>query len=216
MRHIVIDPKKQPDCLKGLYERGNRYIDLKDDCLTETRAVLLNEQKGYCAYCEQKFKSVVFIEHYISQSEDSSKELDFENFLGICSGKEYFDPKKSPKHIAYCGDNRGSTKLNIDPKDINHTDQIYYESDGAIRSINDDCDNDLCNVLNLNFEILKRKREHTFKRNLSNLLTASKLFNWSKDQLYDKGISNSENGLSEFSAYLKYRYSSLKAKVTQP
>lgn len=206
MNRIKIDLEKEPKCLKDLRDNGNSYSALKDDCLKETRKILFSEQNSLCAYCEQKFKSEVHIEHYISQSEDPSKVLSFDNFLGICSGREYFDPKKSPKHIAHCGNNRGSIKLNLNPKNQDHIDWIYYDENAAIKSTCETHNTELNDILNLNFETLRKKRNNVYKRNLSNLIKASSINKWSKEETFNKAIATLAKSNFEFKGYLKFRY----------
>lgn len=111
----MIDTDKEPQCLETLRTNGHHYIDLKGECKNEVRAELSEQQKSYCAYCERKLDPLVFIEHYISQSQDPSQELVFSNFLGVCSGKYYLD-KMTGKFIPHCGDSRQSLALSINTK----------------------------------------------------------------------------------------------------
>lgn len=172
----------------------------------KTRRLLKGDQGKLCAYCEQKFKSKVFIEHYISQDEDPGRVLDYTNFLGICSGKEYLDPKVNKSHISHCGDKKGSQKIDIDPRNAEHIEQIYYESDASIRSRNSDHDIDLNETLNLNFEILRERRNESFKSNYSNLIKVSKLLGWSKEEELENAIETLRDKKVEFNGYLLYRY----------
>jgi uncharacterized protein (TIGR02646 family) len=210
MNLVEIKLEDEPNCLKKLRGENRLYSDLKDECLDKTRSLLNRDQHGICAYCEQNFRSVVFIEHYITQESDESRVLDYDNFLGVCSGKEYFDPKESPKHIAHCGNNRGSDQLSLDPRDKEHISEIYYESDAGIRSSNADHDLDLTKTLNLNFDILKSRRNQTYKRNYSNLIKVSKLHGWDKKEGIERAIEILQKKKSEFNGYLLYRYALLK------
>jgi len=206
MKLIKINLANEPDCLIELRGNGRSYDDLKDECLEITRKLLSNDQNGYCAYCEQKFKSIVFIEHYISQFAEPSKDLDFDNFLGICSGKEYFDPKNSPKHIAHCGHKRGSEILTIDPRESNDLIKLFYDDKANIRSTDIDHNNELENTLNLNFDVLKKRRNNAYKNNYTNLIKVQKLFNWTEKEAIEKALLAINSNKFEFGGYLKYRY----------
>jgi len=210
MNLVSIDPSNEPHCLIKLRKGGFSYTDLKDECKAETIAILDNSQKDFCAYCEQKSKSNTFIEHYIPQSKAPHLQLVFTNFLGICSGKDYFNPKVSKRSVSHCGDNRGNADLSIDPKDSSHIDEIFYEADATIRSTIEEHDKDLNDTLNLNHDNLKRKREEAFKRNIKNLLDSAAVIGLPKEKILHIGLLNADNGYSEFAKYIKFRFLKLK------
>lgn len=207
MTLIEIDLQNEPECLRVLRkDESTTYADLKDQCLKNVRALLSQSQNGFCAYCEQKFKSKIFIEHYIAQSTNSSKGLDLDNFLGICSGIEYFDGKKNAKHIAHCGTKRGSSQLTIDPRNAAHVSLIYYDNEASIRSTNSQHDQELEQTLNLNFDALKEKRNEAYKKNYKRIIQVSKVMNLPKEEVINKAISALKANKSEFRGYLKYKY----------
>ncbi len=212
MRLINIDVDSEPDCLKKLRNENKTYDDLKDDCLKKVRKLLNTQQEGYCAYCEQKFKSIVFIEHYISQQEDNTQDLMFSNFLGVCSGKFYVD-KKTGKHIAHCDTSRGATPLTINPKLQEHIDTIFYDENGRIASTNPDFNKDIDDILNLNFEELIELRDKEFKRNFYNLSKFARQFKLSKKETYKRGLKASNSGKMDFPSYLSYRYKKLLERI---
>jgi len=208
MRLISIDLGTEPDCLKELRSENKTYNDLKDECLKEVRELLKIQQEGYCAYCEQKFKSIVFIEHYVSQEEDNTQDLMFSNFLGVCSGKFYLD-KKTGQHIEHCDTSRGAKRLQINPKLENHINTILYDENDRIRSTNSYLDKDINNVLNLNFKELVDARNKEFKKSFDNLLIVAKQLKLSKRESFEKGVSIVSSGIVDFPGYLHYRYKNL-------
>jgi len=213
MNLVTIRPEDEPKCLKELRESSYSYTQIAQACLKETRKVLLRTQHGLCAYCEQKFKSVVFVEHHKSQAEYPNKSADFDNLLGVCSGKEYLDPKMSRRHVSHCGDHKGTRTLSLDPRIAAHIDCIYYDSDAGIRSSDPVHDNELHSVLNLNASFLKSKRDDNFKKNLSNLLIILKKYEWTKQEALRKALSAITRSKIESCGYISYRYLELKKKL---
>ncbi|HMG16213.1 MAG TPA: retron system putative HNH endonuclease [Saprospiraceae bacterium] len=211
MRLITIDSNNEPQCLKDLRDNGSLYDDLKGECKQEVTNILREQQQEYCAYCEQRFKSSVFIEHYISQSQDPNRVLVFNNLLGTCSGKYYLNDndKHTNHHRFHCGNSRGNIPLNINPKLNDHIVSIYYENDGSIRSTNTEYDNDLDQTLNLNFQELKDMRGYEFKNSFANLFEVANLLEISKQDAYNKALRAAASGKVEFAGYITYRYKKL-------
>lgn len=122
-----------------------------DDMPTEVKTVLrksLLEEQGYlCAYCMSRIRDKVKIEHY--EPRNAQNELDYSNLLAVCVGNSAGDSFKNQ----HCDTKKGDKHLHIDPKNIDHINQISYESNGTIYAKdNDDFNNDLNLTLNLNDE----------------------------------------------------------------
>jgi uncharacterized protein (TIGR02646 family) len=146
MTLIEIDLNLEPLCLKDLRSNSlNTYSDLKDVCKTEVTDVLREGQKNLCAYCQKSILDVITIEHYLSQAEHPNAQLDFSNFLGVCTGKFYID-KMTGKHVEHCDTSRKNISLSIDPRQHGHIKTIYYGDDGKIRSKDANFDSDLNKV----------------------------------------------------------------------
>lgn len=210
MIYIEINQDQEPICLRELRLKGETYTALEGECMAATREVLKSEQYGYCAYCEQRFRSVVHIEHYVSQQYDPTRDLDFSNYLGICFGREYpnINDKNKGKqtHIRHCGNNRGDRELNIDPRIESHINMIYYENDATIKSTDDKHNQDLDVKLNLNFEKLKTDRDEAFKKSYSLVINVGLRMGLSNIEIIEKAIIEVDKRHTEFSGYLKYRY----------
>lgn len=175
-------------------------------CKTIVQNQLATDQKNLCAYCQHQFKSVVFIEHYIPQSIDASKQLDYDNFLGVCSGKYYLD-RKTGKNVLFCSVNRGNQSLTINPKNQNHIDTIFYNDDFQICSTNEVFQYELHSVLNLNFDDLCIDREIAFEEELNAFLKlAEDLEIENPIELFSKAIRSVVIRNPEFSSLLIYKF----------
>lgn len=209
MTLVEIDYTLEPECLQTLRMNPiKRYSDLKDECKKEVVDLLKSEQNYLCAYCQKSISDIVNIEHYFSQSQFPALQLSFSNFLGVCSGKFYTD-KKTGKHIEHCDTRRGNIPLNIDPRNAEHINTIYYESDGKIKSSQNDLDNDLNNTLNLNFSELCEKRNEKFKEYLDLQISQGQDLNFGKAEIFRRAIEVLNNTYPEYCGYLKFRLEAL-------
>lgn len=205
---IKIDVSKEPKCLKVLRQEDRTYDDLQGECKKKTREILGEEQHGYCAYCERKPNSKFHIEHFEPQSKNKSRVLDFSNFLGVCSGREYIEPKKSSLSSDHCQVSRGSEPLNIDPRNQSHISQIYYENDCTVRSSIEIHDKELHDILKLNIQALKKGRNERFKKSYDRLIKDRNQNKLTKENALKKKIKSiKEERIHEYSGYLLYMYS---------
>lgn len=102
--------KQEAEKLKSAEENRYNEICLPDDA-GKLRSIfdrlpksvigeaLCREQHGLCAYCMSQIRSEgkknVRIEHYKALSRNKETALDYQNFLGVCSGGE-------KENIIYC------------------------------------------------------------------------------------------------------------------
>lgn len=208
MKQIKIEYNAEPDCLKELRDNQYSYEDLKDDCIKLVRQILNSSQFGLCAYCERRLTSTTFIEHYNSREHHPEEQLKFNNFIAVCSGKTYLC-KKTGKHLEHCDTSKGEQAIQIDPRQKEHIDTIYYESDASIKSSNSGFDHDLNDILKLNLGLLKKKREDEFNRNFKNLRAVAIKLNLDKQNAIELGIRKLNENLTEYSGYLHFRYSKI-------
>ena len=122
-----------------------------EDILPDVKAVLrqsLLEEQGYlCAYCMSRIRDKVKIEHY--EPRNPQNELNYSNLLAVCTGNSAGDSFKRQ----HCDTKKGNKHLHINPQNVDHIDQISYESNGTIYAKdNEDFNNDLNLTLNLNDE----------------------------------------------------------------
>ena len=71
---ITIIRTQEPTCLTTLKsQQGTTYDNLRGNCRKTVTTQLSSDQRDLCAYCQRKFTSTVFIEHYHPQSTVPSK-----------------------------------------------------------------------------------------------------------------------------------------------
>ncbi len=204
MNLVIIDPKVEPACLGN----AKSYDALTSECLDETRTVLSNAQNGLCAYCERKV-SFIFIEHYVPRNQGAAFELNFQNFLGVCSGKIYSN-RLSGSHTSICGDHKGNSLLIIDPRNAEHIAGIYYDSDGKIYSSTESHNKNLNEILNLNAQELVRARIKEFGRTMILLDKIAKKKNQGKKESFQKRIDIIKKLRVEYLGYHLFRLRKLE------
>lgn len=135
------------------------YQDLSSTEKDTIKDILLREQHFRCAYCMCRISSNnSTIEHYIPQSKDISKSLDYHNLFAVCTLT-----RKLPRSLKTCDDRRGNIELHIDPRKQTDIDTISYTRKGEILSANTTFNNDLKYTLNLNVERLKNNRRSAWE-----------------------------------------------------
>lgn len=137
------------------------FSNIPFDVKNKLKDALLKEQGYLCAYCMQRIdSSKMKIEHFLSQSNNKSKELDYSNFFACCLGNE--GKNFSAQH---CDTHKRDSSISINPADNNIDIQstIYYTNNGEIKSHNKQYDFDVNNTLNLNVAYLKNNRKSIIK-----------------------------------------------------
>lgn len=171
------------------------FDDLPSDVKAKLRKALLEEQGYICAYCMTKLEddpSKTKIEHYVSRNNNIALQLSYQNLLVVCKGNE-----GSSEREQTCDTKKGNKILGIDPQDTTHIQTISYKSTGKIVSSNSNFDDDLNNILNLNYEkgylVSNRKAAlDTIKKHLNidaGTRTSSEL-----RKLYKKYLDDKNNG----------------------
>jgi len=155
--------------LKKFEKFDNMPTDVKEDL----RKKLLEEQGYICCYCMSRIEyPYVKIEHFKARSLYREKQLDYSNLFIACCGKNidkklFYDcdtrKKKYLKTELYCDTKKGKKELKyIDL--LTKQDNIKYKKNGLIFSDNINIDQELNEVLNLNYEVLKTNREDTLNQ----------------------------------------------------
>ncbi len=141
----------------------------------ELRASLLTEQGYICCYCMQRISdSKMKIEHWKSQDKYPNLQLDYNNLLGACQGRQ-----GSPNHLQHCDTKKGNTEITINPlAHYNCEDLIKYSGDGRIYSDDVSINYELDKVLNLNMQILKNNRRDTLQLVIQKLTKECPKGNW--------------------------------------
>lgn len=187
MIHIV--KKHEPKELKEYRESESctgvrpTYDSMSSDLHEYVLSKLVEEQGGLCAYCmcripetDKKTGSTLkcTIEHIEPQSptrgtENWKKELEYSNFLAVCSGNEN-------RGALCCDKSRGNKKLFLTPLNPECNHLIQYSYSGKIlaaetipaKEDRDEINRELNDILNLNDgKDLKTKRKNALDGMLS-------------------------------------------------
>lgn len=157
MRHIA--KGKEPRALTEHRSKRARYDDpFKGK--HELNGALAREQGYLCAYCMQRIEpdpAHMKVEHWKAQSTHPNLELDWNNMLGVCKGRE------GQRHkLQHCDSFRGNRPLVINPLD--HPERyLSYTIHGEIRADQrPDIQHDIDKNLNLNVETLMRSRRQAW------------------------------------------------------
>lgn len=206
MIYIEIPEIEEPECLSNLkHTAGAMYFDLTGICKDEVEKKLISLQNGLCAYCQKSIIRVKTIEHYFPVSKEPSRQLDWNNFIAVCSGCWYLNTHNNDK-ILYCSKSRGNHDLKFNPKNREHIESLYYE-DYCIKSVDPILNKDLSSELNLNFDEIKSARKQALidfeKKSKLNAIKSG----ISKDQYLPKALDIIKSTNPEYSGYLIFIYS---------
>lgn len=206
---IKITKSEEPKCLTALkLSPSTTYDDLKGECREEVRGLLSNDQKYICAYCQRTLRVAMTIEHYIAQTTDPTRDLEFHNFLGVCTGRFYLD-KKSGKAIRFCSTSRASNLLIIDPTDEADINTLSYDENFKINSTNLAIQNDLDRYLNLNFDQICLERKSFFDDEVKVVQDMALEMGFSNFEAYSRAIKSVESRNPVFSGMLLYKFQEL-------
>lgn len=128
---------------------GATYSSLEQDAKESLRKALAAEQGYLCAYCMARItptESGMKIEHQEPQSVDPSRQLDYQNLLGVCLGGMGL-----PREEQHCDTSKADQRIWSHPAvpERNPEPHLRYLADGRLESIDPRVDHDL-RVLNLN------------------------------------------------------------------
>ncbi|NJL58278.1 MAG: TIGR02646 family protein [Desulfobacteraceae bacterium] len=141
MKFIV--KQSEPEEFRKWKEMANEnwqpaYKGLSGDPKNKVHESLLKEQGYICCYCNRYIDhKSSHIEHLVPQSEDKSRELDYNNLLASCQRRT--EPKE-PRHCGVLKADWYDSSLMIAPLDNNCEMRFSFIEDGQIVS-HDDNDN---------------------------------------------------------------------------
>lgn len=164
----AIKKSKEPKCLtEHRASQFASYDNLKEECSYIVRESLINEQGHICCYCmrrifmhEKDTRPITKIEHFLCQTDNSDKELDYKNMLIACMGGE-----GTRKGLQTCDTRKRNAILSINPTNAsrNIDNLIKYKSNGEIYSTDDTLNEELKSVLNLNLKRLVENRRIVYE-----------------------------------------------------
>jgi len=131
----------------------------------ELRTKLLEEQGFICCYCMGRieFRNSK-IEHFKPRSLFRGEQLDYKNLFVACLGGQGNSTKNQS-----CDTKKANDTLEYIDLLTNIESSIEYKKDGTIFSKNQNIDNELTQILNLNFYRLKSNRQEALNQLLSDL-----------------------------------------------
>ncbi|MCD9496843.1 retron system putative HNH endonuclease [Photobacterium carnosum] len=145
---LLTQYKAQPN---AIYDGPNFTPIVKD----KIKDQLLEEQGFLCAYCMKRIKSSKMkVEHFRCQHNFSTLQLDYNNLLGCCNGNEGNPPSNQT-----CDTRKGSRYVNYSPVDNGFENHISYASSGRITSNDPIFEEQINDILNLNFKRLIDNRK---------------------------------------------------------
>ena len=171
---ILIKKMQSPPELETLKRKAEElglsddegYKSLRNPLKEQVRKALMEEQGHLCAYCmrripderileEDEHLSNVYIEHWQARGAENksgeNKGLDYKNFLAVCSGNEKAPGAgKHKRRFFTCDKKRENAPLKINPLDAKTLENIYYSSEGIMKSTDPEIDYDINTHLNLN------------------------------------------------------------------
>jgi uncharacterized protein (TIGR02646 family) len=162
-----------------------KYEDSPKNVLNDLRKQLLEEQGYICCYCMSRIDyPYTKVEHFKSRSMYREKQLDYSNLFIACCGKKidkkiFYDCKTPKKKYLekelYCDTKKDDEELNYINLLTNIHNSIKYKRNGLMSSSNSNIDQELNEILNLNYEVLKTNREDA----LNQLIIELNINNWS-------------------------------------
>ena len=153
---------------------GACYEDLADEGKDSAQAALCADQGHLCAYCQSRIEPTgdrMRVEHWVAQTDDASRDLEWKNLLGVCPGKTPLPPdapqpvgRKRRQADEHCDRRRGHRTLNLHPAaDPDVAQRFHYHADGRIEGTDEAASKDI-EVLNLKHPRLMRNRSAVFER----------------------------------------------------
>lgn len=154
------------------------------------RQALVREQHGLCCYCQSRIRATpegMKIEHWQCQADNPGRQLDFGNLHGVCLGGH-----GRPARDQHCDTRKGNDLLCFSVCDPAHPieRQIKFLGNGRIESDDKRINDDLNDVLNLNWSRLVSNRKavlDAFKQRLGQgrLNATQELNKWDGSQPCD-------------------------------
>jgi uncharacterized protein (TIGR02646 family) len=176
------------------------------------RKSLLHEQGYICCYCMSRItKHRMKIEHWRSQTEYKSLQLDYKNLLGACMGNEGARPQNQ-----HCDTSKGDHVITINPidDDKNCESFVKYSSKGEIYSDDSSINHDLNRTLNLNLGFLTKNRKASLDRVVEQLNSKFPNKTWSKSALKKVlGKLDAKDANGYYSEYCQIAIAYLEGKL---
>ena len=152
-----IRKNREPASLARYRSQQNAtFNDLPSLAKQELRDSLLQEQGYICCYCMSRIKrESMKIEHWHCQSQYRIEQLDYQNILAACPGNAGRPPADQ-----HCDTRKANSDLTFNPTQRDVENWLKYLGDGTIQSTETAFNDEIDEVLNLNFSRLKGNRKN--------------------------------------------------------
>lgn len=164
---IDINKSIEPRFLRSY--KCQRYSSYDGLDKNQLRECLLNEQGHLCCYCMSRIdEDNCTIEHWNCRAHFPDQQLDYSNLMACCIGNKGKPPDKQ-----HCGERKGAQCISCNPANREHhvEESIQYLLNGLIYSNNATLNNEINNVLNLNYSQLRDNRKMTLEGALESIKT---------------------------------------------
>lgn len=194
---IPIEKQSEPDEL--IFHKKQiqaTFQNLPTATKNAIRTQLIQEQGYLCAYCMQRIENdgqKTKIEHWQCQDNYPEQQLDYGNLLLVYMGNEGCDSEEQ-----HCDTKKANQELHCNPANRAHwhlLDTLSYLSNGEIKSSDPVLNDELNEVLNLNYARLKRARSEVLQNVMKALNTKKGSRTFSEIQHHlDKWQQQNETG----------------------
>lgn len=174
------------------------------------KKALLTEQGYICCYCMQRISEEnMEIEHNKPWSDNPELQLDYKNLIASCSGN-----RGHGKNNLHCNGRKGdyeakrrNYQMTLNPADSKNCENyIKYTLTGKILSDDDIINNELNNILNLNFKTLIENRIAALDAVIYALNKKFPSKTWSKEtiqkKLHEYSSKDADGKYSEYCQYI--------------
>lgn len=162
---------------KGRTNHRRSYKNLGNPTKSIVKQALMEEQGYICCYCEQALiETDSHIEHFIPQTRDPEKDIEFSNMLCSCQNQVR---RGEPRH---CGNLKADQELAISPLDENCEQYFKYTYDGYIEPVDEKARTTI-ETLGLNIDKLNALRKEVIEAFIDDNLTEDELIKFVSEYL---------------------------------
>jgi uncharacterized protein (TIGR02646 family) len=167
----------------------------------ELKALLIEEQRSLCGYCESRVElHISHNEHIVPQSKDTNRTLDYYNLIASCGKERTNTTDESCGHRRY---DWYDEALFIHPLCEDCSRHFSFAIDGEITGLTEEGKTTI-DKLNLNTRLLKNSR----KRSIAGVLDGD----YSLQQL-ERILYHTDKGLPEFISFREWYIQELSNQV---
>lgn len=208
----IIKGTEPPCLLKYRQTSGATYDDYRPK--EPLKKALLLEQGYICCYCMRRIaEENMEIEHFKPQAKDKYPELqlDYRNLLASCQGN-----RGEPQRLQHCNASKGKEEITLNPADSIRDCETFikYRSTGEVYSEDLTINQELNQILNLNYQTMRLNRQDTLAMVVVEL---NKMFpdqTWKKEAIRKKVSEwQNKNSRGHYNEYCQFIISYLSKRL---